>query len=133
MSLKNLMLLVVVAISMHSSTSSPTISFEAIGKEKDNVIQALGGLKSQLLSPFAGIAKGLIGAKLGLARFEQIFGRYLSVHSFPPQNRSPTRCWDQESQAERSERNPRQEDRPPRFLKHLPTHHFVKGRDTMTS
>ena len=57
MSLKNLMLLVVVAISMHSSTSSPTISFEAIGKEKDNVIQALGGLKSQLLSPFAGLAR----------------------------------------------------------------------------
>merc|ERR1712088_1273678 len=49
------------------------------------------------------------------------------------QNRSPTRCWDQESQAERSERNPRQEDRPPRFLKHLPVHHFVKGRDTMPS
>lgn len=67
MSLKSLMLLVVVAISMHPSTSSPTISFAAIGKEKDNVIQALGGLKSQLLSPFAGIAKGLIGAKLGLA------------------------------------------------------------------
>merc|ERR1712088_580690 len=53
--------------------------------------------------------------------------------AWPRQNRSPTRCWDQESQAERSERNPRQEDRPPRFLKHLPTHHFVKGRDTMTS
>merc|ERR1712051_990477 len=68
MSLKSLMLLVVVAISMHPSTSSPTISFAAIGKEKDNVIQALGGLKSQLLSPFAGIAKGLLGAKLGLAR-----------------------------------------------------------------
>merc|ERR1712206_41677 len=67
MSLKSLMLLVVVAISMHPSTSSPTISFAAIGKEKDNVIQALGGLKSQLLSPFAGIAKGLLGAKLGLA------------------------------------------------------------------
>merc|ERR550539_2254294 len=80
------MLLVVVAISMHPSTSSPTISFAAIGKEKDNVIQALGGLKSQLLSPFAGIARsklalagaklglvksganGIIGAKLGLAR-----------------------------------------------------------------
>merc|ERR1712045_333252 len=86
MSLKSLMLLVVVAISIHPSTSSPTISFEAIGKEKDNVIQALGGLKSQLLSPFAGIARvkltalgaklglvksganGIIGAKLGLAR-----------------------------------------------------------------
>merc|ERR1712001_676156 len=67
MSLKSLMLLVVVAISMHPSNSSPTISFAAIGKEKDNVIQALGGLKSQLLSPFAGIAKGLLGAKLGLA------------------------------------------------------------------
>merc|ERR1711990_579133 len=67
MSLKSLMLLVVVAISMHPSNSSPTISFAAIGKEKDNVIQALGGLRSQLLSPFAGIAKGLIGAKLGLA------------------------------------------------------------------
>merc|ERR1712233_14115 len=64
MSLKFLMLLVVVAISIHPSTSSPTVSFEAIGKEKDNVIQALGGLKAQLLSPFAGIAR----AKLGLAR-----------------------------------------------------------------
>merc|ERR1712024_178618 len=78
MSLKNLMLLVVVAISMHSSTSSPTISFEAIGKEKDNVIQALGGLKSLaapkiaiasgIIGAKAGIAKGLLGAKLGLAR-----------------------------------------------------------------
>merc|ERR1712203_146430 len=82
MSLKSLMLLVVVAISIHPSTSSPTISFEAIGKEKDNVIQALGGLKSQLLSPFAGIARAklglvkslaapkiaILGAKLGLAR-----------------------------------------------------------------
>lgn len=57
MSLKFLMLLVVVAISIHPSTSSPTVSFEAIGKEKDNVIQALGGLKAQLLSPFAGIAR----------------------------------------------------------------------------
>merc|ERR1712203_1227683 len=64
MSLKFLMLLVVVSISIHPSTSSPTISFEAIGKEKDNVIQALGGLKSQLLSPFAGIAR----AKLGLVK-----------------------------------------------------------------
>merc|ERR1712088_536987 len=82
MSLKSLMLLVVVSISIHPSTSSPTISFEAIGKEKDNMIQALGGLKSQLLSPFAGIARSklalagslvktktsLLGAKLGLAR-----------------------------------------------------------------
>merc|ERR1712233_198173 len=75
MSLKTLMLLVVVAISMQPSTSSPTISFEAIGREKDNVIKALGGLKSQLLSPFAGIARsklglvsGLAGAKLGLAK-----------------------------------------------------------------
>merc|ERR1712088_1287236 len=71
MSLKSLMLLVVVSISIHPSTSSPTISFEAIGKEKDNVIQALGGLKSQLLSPFAGIARvklGLVGAKLGLVK-----------------------------------------------------------------
>ena len=57
MSLKSLMLLVVVAISMHPSNSSPTISFAAIGKEKDNVIQALGGLKSELISPFAGIAR----------------------------------------------------------------------------
>merc|ERR1712130_1072249 len=73
MSLKTLMLLVVVAISMQPS--SPTISFEAIGREKDNVIKALGGLKSQLLSPFAGIARsklglvsGLAGAKLGLVK-----------------------------------------------------------------
>ena len=57
MSLKTLMLLVVVAISMQPSTSSPTISFEAIGREKDNVVKALGGLKAQLLSPFAGIAR----------------------------------------------------------------------------
>ena len=57
MSLKNLMLLVVVAICIHPSTSSPSFSFEAIGKQKDNVIQALGGLKSELISPFAGIAR----------------------------------------------------------------------------
>ena len=60
MSLKTLMLLVVVAISMQPSASSPTISFEAIGREKDNVIKALGGLKSQLLSPFAGIARWIM-------------------------------------------------------------------------
>merc|ERR1712001_144811 len=64
MSLKNLMLLVVVAISMHSSTSSPTISFEAIGKEKDNVIQAFGGLARAKL----GLVGGLAGAKLGLVK-----------------------------------------------------------------
>merc|ERR1712001_267583 len=68
MSLKSLMLLVVVAISIHPSTSSPTVSFEAIGKEKDNVIQALGGLKSQLLSPFAGIARAKIGLAGALAK-----------------------------------------------------------------
>ena len=28
-----------------------------IGKEKDNVIQALGGLKAELISPFAGLAR----------------------------------------------------------------------------
>ena len=57
MSLKNVMLLVVVAICIHPSISSPSFSFEAIGKQKDNVIQALGGLKSELISPFAGIAR----------------------------------------------------------------------------
>ena len=57
MSLKNVMLLVVVAICIHPSTSSPSFSFEAIGKQKDNVIHALGGLKSELISPFAGIAR----------------------------------------------------------------------------
>ena len=57
MSLKNVMLLVVVAICLHPTTSSPTISFEKIGKQKDNVIQALGGLKAELISPFAGLAR----------------------------------------------------------------------------
>ena len=57
MSLKSLMLLVVVAICLHPTTSSPTISFEKIGKQKDNVIQALGGLKAELISPFAGLAR----------------------------------------------------------------------------
>ena len=57
MSLKNMMLLVVVAICIHPSTSSPSFSFERIGKQKDNVIQALGGLKAELISPFAGIAR----------------------------------------------------------------------------
>merc|ERR1712080_345077 len=53
----------------------PHDSFEAIGREKDNVVKALGGLKSTLLSPFAGIARtklglvsGLAGAKLGLVK-----------------------------------------------------------------
>merc|ERR1712080_471410 len=75
MSLKTLLLLVVVAISLHTATSSPTISFEAIGKEKDNVVKSLVGLKGAIISPFAGIAKaklglvgGLAGAKLGLAK-----------------------------------------------------------------
>merc|ERR1712037_303593 len=36
------------------------------------------------------------------------------------QNRSPTCCWDQESQADRAERSAWQEDQPPRLLKHLP-------------
>merc|ERR1712000_762729 len=75
MSLKTLLLVVVVAISLHTATSSPTISFEAIGKEKDNVVKSLVGLKGAIISPFAGIAKaklglvgGLAGAKLGLAK-----------------------------------------------------------------
>ena len=34
-----------------------TTSFEAIGKEKDNVVKSLVGLKGAIISPFAGIAK----------------------------------------------------------------------------
>ena len=41
----------------------PSISFERLGAQKDNLIRAAGGIKQELFSPLIGIKRGLIDAK----------------------------------------------------------------------
>merc|ERR1712014_469229 len=65
-------LMVVMMATVEQSTS--TISFARLGAQKDNLISAVGGIKRELLSPVAGIARGIfdakkfIGAKANIAR-----------------------------------------------------------------
>ena len=44
----------------------PSISFQRLGAQKDNLIRAAGGFKQELLSPLIGIKRGLIDAKRGI-------------------------------------------------------------------
>ena len=49
-----------------SSLPQPSISFERLGKQKDNLVKAAGGIKAELLSPIAGVARGVVAAKKGI-------------------------------------------------------------------
>ena len=64
MSLKSVFLLAVVASTLHSSSSAPSIRFAQLGAQKDNVISALGGFKQELFRPL----NGIFGAKAALVR-----------------------------------------------------------------
>merc|ERR1712086_647633 len=44
----------------------PSISFERLGVQKDNLIRAAGGIKQELFSPLIGIKRNLIDAKRGI-------------------------------------------------------------------
>merc|ERR1712106_786282 len=44
----------------------PSISFQRLGKQKDNLIRAAGGIKQELFSPLIGIKRGLIDARRGI-------------------------------------------------------------------
>merc|ERR1712038_961647 len=99
-------LMVVMMAIVEQSTS--TISFARLGAQKDNPISAVGGIKRELLSPVAGIARGIfdakksivqpiIGIKTNLARAKlgiakNIFG----VKGQHRQGRPETRCWDRQ-------------------------------------
>merc|ERR1712106_1031584 len=41
----------------------PSISFQRLGEQKDNLIRAAGGIKQELFSPLIGIKRNLIDAK----------------------------------------------------------------------
>merc|ERR1711936_731944 len=71
MSLARSLTLLVVVIAMVPQSSplpQPSISFAALGQQKDNLIRSIGGIKKQLLAPFIGIKKGIIGAKSNILR-----------------------------------------------------------------
>ena len=73
---------------------------KSLAAPKIAIARGLIGAKSNL-------AKGLLGAKLGLARLDQlIISSALIFIVPPPQNRTPTSGWYQESQTERLERAP---------------------------
>merc|ERR1712128_237408 len=65
-------LLVVVVIAFISDQTfslphpQPSISFQRLGEQKDNLIRAAGGIKQELFSPLIGIKRGLIDAKRGI-------------------------------------------------------------------
>merc|ERR1712018_287585 len=54
--------LMLVVVMSHNAVSSP-LNFERLGAQKDNLIRAKIGFKRELLSPFIGIANGLIDTK----------------------------------------------------------------------
>ena len=64
MSPKCLLLVTVVACTLHLSSPSPTLRFAALGAQADNVVDAFGGFKAELLRPISGI----FGAKAALLR-----------------------------------------------------------------
>ena len=64
MSPKCLLLVTVVASTLHLSSSPPAVRFAALGAQADNVVDAVGGFKAELLRPIGGI----IDAKAGLLR-----------------------------------------------------------------
>merc|ERR1711892_1073732 len=65
-----LLVVVVIALIPDQTISlpnpQPSISFQRLGKQKDNLIRAAGGIKQELLSPLIGIKRGLINAKRGI-------------------------------------------------------------------
>jgi hypothetical protein len=65
MSLKSVSLLVVAAITLHQSSSAPSIRFAELGQQKDNLISAFGGFKAELFRPLGGV----LGAKAALLRW----------------------------------------------------------------
>merc|ERR1711994_214006 len=56
-------MMVVVAMMAIIDQSSSTVSFQRLGAQKDNLISAVGGIKKEILSPVAGIARGIFGLK----------------------------------------------------------------------
>merc|ERR1712026_127318 len=64
--ISKIVLMVVMMTVVEQSTS--TISFQRLGAQKDNLISAVGGIKKELLSPVAGIARGIIGAKKSIVQ-----------------------------------------------------------------
>merc|ERR1712111_107899 len=68
--IKSLTLLVVAValIPQSSSLPQPSISFAALGQQKDNLIQSIGGIKKELLAPVIGIKQGIIKAKSNILR-----------------------------------------------------------------
>merc|ERR1712106_517612 len=65
-----LLVVVVIALIPDQTVSlpnpQPSISFQRLGKQKDNLIRAAGGIKQELFSPLIGIKRGLIEAKRGI-------------------------------------------------------------------
>merc|ERR1712113_837975 len=63
--IRSMSLLAVLAVLCHQSSSlpQPSISFAALGAQKDNLIASVGGFKKQLLAPVFGIKAGILGAK----------------------------------------------------------------------
>merc|ERR1712106_264613 len=65
-----LLVVVVIALIPDQTVSlpntQPSISFQRLGKQKDNLIRAAGGIKQELFSPLIGIKRGLIDAKRGI-------------------------------------------------------------------
>merc|ERR1712203_1304695 len=61
-----IVLVVVMMTVVDQSTS--TISFQRLGAQKDNLISAVGGIKKELLSPVAGIARGFFDAKKSIIK-----------------------------------------------------------------
>merc|ERR1712080_514896 len=61
-----IVLMVVMMAIVDQSTS--TISFARLGAQKDNLISAVGGIKRELLSPVAGIARGIFDAKKSIVQ-----------------------------------------------------------------
>merc|ERR1712029_817971 len=68
--IRSMSLLVVLAVLCHQSPSlpQPSISFAALGAQKDNLIASVGGFKKQLLAPLFGIKAGIFGAKSAILR-----------------------------------------------------------------
>merc|ERR1712079_533710 len=71
MSLARSLTLLVVMIALVPQSSplpQPSISFAALGQQKDNLIRSIGGIKKNLLNTKLGLFRGLFDAKLGLAK-----------------------------------------------------------------
>merc|ERR1711956_83338 len=67
-----LLMVVVIALIPDQTVSlphpQPSISFQRLGEQKDNLIRAAGGIKQELFSPLIGIKRNLIDAKTSLIK-----------------------------------------------------------------